>query len=116
MGWQDTAMTVGSIIFIVALLPTVFSQNKPPISTSLITGFTLGIFAVSFGSLDLWYSCITESIVAILWLVIAAQVIHRNHRNVAQDCEVSYIDHPDTKDVFGVEPGREDLRNFSPVH
>ena len=74
---QDIILTVGSAIFIAALLPTVFAPTKPAILTSLITGSTLGVFAVTYFTLDLQYSSITTAISAALWFVIAFQTMRQ---------------------------------------
>jgi hypothetical protein len=72
--WQDGVFTFGALVFIIALIPAVKGPNKPPLSTSLVTGCTLGVFALTFASLDLWYSAATEAAVSALWLVVAVQV------------------------------------------
>jgi len=70
---QDLIISIGQIIFIVALLPTIFNKDKPPIKTSLPTGIILIIIAINFLSLTLYYSFITSLINGIEWLIIAYQ-------------------------------------------
>jgi hypothetical protein len=71
--WQDIVLAIGSLIFALALLPSVFSQHKPALWTSGLTGVVLVIFAVTYASLTLWYATVTTSLAAILWLVLAVQ-------------------------------------------
>jgi hypothetical protein len=46
MHWQDFVFTIGALFFIVALVYSVRSEDKPPTKTSVITGFWLGVFSV----------------------------------------------------------------------
>jgi branched-subunit amino acid ABC-type transport system permease component len=71
--WQDFVLTAGSLVFIAALLPSVFSNNKPAISTSAITGGVLGVFAVTYATLSLWFAAVTTAMSAVLWLFLAIQ-------------------------------------------
>ncbi len=73
MHWQDIVLAAGSFVFAVALIPTVLSKEKPPLSTSLLTGITLLVFAVVYATLSLWLSFFSTCITAALWLTIAAQ-------------------------------------------
>lgn len=73
--WEDYVIAVGAIIFIVALVPSLRGDNKPDLKTSLITGTTLLLFVAANVSLRLWFAAITTLILAVLWLVLAYQVI-----------------------------------------
>jgi hypothetical protein len=63
----------GSIIFAVALIPSVTSKEKPALSTSLPTGVVLLIFALTYVTLSLWFSAASTAATGILWLTMAAQ-------------------------------------------
>ncbi len=73
MHWQDIVLTLGSIVFIIALLPSVLSKNKPAVSTSLSTGIVLAIFAGVYVSLALWFTATTTGVTSAVWLVLAFQ-------------------------------------------
>ncbi len=73
MLWQDIILTGGSIVFIFALLPTIFSDDKPPLASSIPTGAVLFVFAVVYFSLHLWTTGITNLIISSLWFIIAFQ-------------------------------------------
>jgi hypothetical protein len=77
MQWQDVAITAGTIVLLIALLPSVLSKNKPAVSTSLMTGTVLVVFTVVYISLGLWFSAITTGITSILWYVLAMQMLLR---------------------------------------
>ena len=75
MLWQDWVLTVGSAIFAFALLPSISSQHKPALSTSLMTGTVLIIFSLVYLTLSLWFAAVTTSITGGLWLTLAVQKI-----------------------------------------
>ena len=73
MEWQDIILSIGQIVFIIALLPSVFSKDKPALATSVITGITLMIFAFTYATLSLTNAAISAVIVSLLWFVLAIQ-------------------------------------------
>lgn len=73
MIWQDVVLSVGQWIFILALLPSVLGQDKPAFITSLITGSVLGVFAITFSTLALWFSAISTASVSFVWFFLAIQ-------------------------------------------
>ena len=73
MAWQDYILTIGTILFIIALIPSIFSKDKPALATSLLTGSVLAIFAFVYATLSLWLTTITVSITSITWLILAYQ-------------------------------------------
>lgn len=73
MIWQDFVFTIGSWIFIIALLPAIFGKNKPPTSTSLINGLVLILFSVAYFSLELWLSAASVAILALAWMFLGWQ-------------------------------------------
>lgn len=73
--WRDVIMTVGGVIFFVALVPSVFGDSKPEMLTSLTTAITLTSFVIVYKSLDLHYAFITNSLAALCWWILFFQVI-----------------------------------------
>lgn len=73
MNWQDIIFSIGSWIFIIALIPTVLSKDKPPLSTSLITGSVLAVFVFAYATLDLWMATFSTAGISITWFIIAIQ-------------------------------------------
>lgn len=71
--WQDTVLAVGSLIFAIALIPSIISKDKPAFWTSAINGVVLIFFVITYASLSLWYAVVTTSLSAFLWLVLAFQ-------------------------------------------
>lgn len=93
---QDLIFTAGGVIFIVALLPSVFSEHKPPLSTCLITGSVLAVFAATYLTLDLTFGAVTTAISAAVWFTLAVQQYiiqreaRRQHDQVKRDFEEAY--------------------------
>ena len=72
--WQDYIFTGGSVIFIIALLPSVLSKNKPALATSLTTGTTLFVFGILYATLHLWLTAVLTWAISSLWYTMAVQV------------------------------------------
>ena len=75
--WQDVVLSVGQLIFAVAMIPAIRAKEKPPLITSSMFGLVLATFAVAFSTLSLWFSAVTVAVVSGLWLVIAYQTLQR---------------------------------------
>jgi hypothetical protein len=78
--WQDIVIAIGSLIFAVALIPSILGKNKPAFGTSLMTGSVLVVFTITYASLSLWYATFTTMVTATLWLVLAAQMFPRSKK------------------------------------
>jgi len=85
MLWQDGVLTGGSIIFVIALVPSVMSKDKPALSTSLMTGSVLIVFAFVYLTLSLWFSAVTTAITGMLWFILAAQKFFISKRLIKKD-------------------------------
>jgi Flp pilus assembly protein TadB len=73
MHWQDGVFFIGQIIFVFALIPTIKGKSKPALSSSVITGLILTIFALTYLSLDLWFSAVAATATSASWWVLAYQ-------------------------------------------
>lgn len=73
--WQDLVFSVGSVIFAIALLPSVLGPDKPDSRTSFLTGGILLVYVVAFATLGLWYAALTDAVVAVLWLILWGQKV-----------------------------------------
>ncbi len=71
--WQDYALAVVQIIFCVTLIPMLFAKEKPPLSSSIMTGTALLFGAFLFGTLGLWLASLSQAVVGLQWLTLAAQ-------------------------------------------
>lgn len=73
MPWQDIILTIGNLFLAASLIPSVISSNKPALSTSLLTGSILFMFAVVYATLSLWVSVFATILNVLLWFVLALQ-------------------------------------------
>ncbi len=71
--WQDAVLTVGSLVFALALLPSVLGADKPAAWTSATTAAVLYVFAGVEVTLDLVFTAATTAITACMWAVLLAQ-------------------------------------------
>ena len=68
---------LGGFVLSAALLPTIWSQSKPAVSTCIITGGVLLVFAVVYLSLQLWLAAVATALSAACWLVLPGQLLWR---------------------------------------
>ena len=73
MKWQDFILTGGIIMFIIALIPSVISKNKPAKATCIITASTNLIFAFVYITLGLWLTFSFNLITTTLWAIMIFQ-------------------------------------------
>jgi hypothetical protein len=82
--WQDYVISVGSFFFIVALIPSIISKDKPSLLTSVTTALILFIFSMTYVSLSLWFAATTTAGTSICWSILAMQkyrqkLVESNH-------------------------------------
>ena len=80
MHWQDIVLSIGQWIFVIALLPSVFGKDKPALSSSLLTGGVLALFAFVYSTLGLWSSVLATSAVSLTWLILAWQKFSKDKK------------------------------------
>lgn len=68
MTWQDQVIAMTQVLFVLALLPSLQSENKPDWLTSLAT--TVGMFAIActYATLSLWFSAGVALVAAALFI------------------------------------------------
>lgn len=71
--WQDYVIGIGAFFFIVTLIPSILSSNKPDIKTSVPTALILYIFTFSYITLGLWLAALTTFGTAFAWSILAFQ-------------------------------------------
>lgn len=80
--WQDYLLTFVQISFCVTLIPMLFAKEKPPLLSSITTGFALIVSAVVFLTLNLWLAALLQGIVGCQWLALAYQRMHKNKLSI----------------------------------
>ena len=73
MQWQDLVITIGQIIFSIALIPIVLSKDKPALVSSLVTGIVLCVYALTYITIQFWFGALMTTITGAIWLLLAYQ-------------------------------------------
>ena len=84
MHWQQTVLALGQVVFIVALLPSVFSSDKPEIWTSIITGAVALSIAVTYTTMSLPVAAVSAFFNFVFWSVLALQKYRQLKRKAAR--------------------------------
>lgn len=78
--WQDIVFAVAAWGLNLSILPTLRSQNKPPLLTSVGYGICVTVMGVALISVPLWFSGVTNIIGGILWGVVATKTVRDQER------------------------------------
>lgn len=73
MIWQDIVLGFGGFVFSIALVPSIISQEKPALGTSLSTAAVLTAFVVTYITLHLWFASLSTALTMIAWYILAVQ-------------------------------------------
>ena len=77
MHWQQTVLALGQVVFIAALLPSVFSKDKPEIWTSIITGLVALSIAITYITMNLPVAAVSAFFNFVFWSVLALQKLRQ---------------------------------------
>jgi predicted branched-subunit amino acid permease len=78
MHWQDLALAVGAIFFIIVLIPTLVSKTeKPALWTSVGNSVVLAMMASVYFSLSLWFAAVTTIGSFLCWVILTVQTLRR---------------------------------------
>ena len=75
MSWQDIVLAAGAWVFVIALIPAIRAEEKPPVSTSLMTGGVLTVYVVCMFTLGLVLSAVSTGLTATCWWILMVQRI-----------------------------------------
>jgi hypothetical protein len=70
---NDLIFTAGSFVFLIALMPSIFTENKPNTKTSLTTSIILFVFTYNYIDLNLYFSAAVGFLTGVAWLVLYFQ-------------------------------------------
>lgn len=73
MQWQEIVFFIGQMLFNIALLPSIFSKDKPALATSLLTSSVIAIYIFLYTTLSLWLTAVSVATTGALWAVLAYQ-------------------------------------------
>ncbi len=71
--WQDTVIAICQLAFLPSMIPTIISNDKPALSTSLMNAVIVSVITLTFVTLKLWFSVLTGTLTALIWSVLAYQ-------------------------------------------
>lgn len=74
MKWQDKVFSVGEVVFLTGLIPSLLSNQKPAWTTSIATAIMLYAFMVVHASYKLWVTFSLTFVTATIWLALGLQV------------------------------------------
>ena len=74
----DQIFSIGSLIFTLSLIPSVWSEHKPSFWTSFLTGSVLALFGVTYLAMYLYWSAGVTFITSALWYTLAIQKYHEH--------------------------------------
>lgn len=80
MHWQQMVLAIGQAVFIAALLPSVFSKDKPEIWTSIITGLVALSIAITYVTMSLPVAAFSAFFNFVFWSVLALQKLRQIQR------------------------------------
>jgi len=75
MRWQDTVISIAQLCFVLAMLPSIRSNDKPAAATSIMNVVLVCTIAASLLSLKLWFSAVTALAIAATWALLAVQKV-----------------------------------------
>lgn len=81
MTWQSIVLALGQILFIVALLPSILTKDKPEIWTSVLTGTVALSIAVTYLTLHIELASAMAFLNFVAWGVLAIQKLRQPHRS-----------------------------------
>lgn len=107
MTWQDAVLSLCSLIFIIALVPSLRSASKPHVKSCVLTGIPMLAITTVYVSLGLWFSALTAAITAGMWFALAAQQLSwRRARSADQPARAEVVEMSallDTTDLSRLE-------------
>ena len=73
MKWQQIVLALGQIVFIIALIPSLVSKDKPEIWTSIITALVALSISITYFSMSIPIAAISALLNFIFWSILAFQ-------------------------------------------
>ncbi len=73
MVWQDFVISGAQLVAVFSLIPSIISDDKPALATSLMSFAIMMVIASCMLSLGMWFSCLTGYSIALAWLILVVQ-------------------------------------------
>src|SRR4051794_35312814 len=73
MQWQDWVFSVGGFLILASLIPTLRGEQKPALTTGVMSFVLVAIFACTMATLGLWLSAFANALISLSWGTLALQ-------------------------------------------
>ena len=73
MQWQDWVFSLGGFLILASLVPTLRGEQKPALTTGIMSFVLVAIFACTMVTLGLWLSAFANALISLSWGVLAFQ-------------------------------------------
>jgi hypothetical protein len=78
MTWQNIVLSIGVLVFVIALIPALRTMQKPPVQTSILYAVIVMGFTVVDVSFKLYLAAVLTFVNALQWLALAVQARRRH--------------------------------------
>lgn len=73
MTWQEIVLALGQILFLIALIPSMVTDDKPEIYTSLMTGAVALSISITYLTLHIKLASVMAFLNFVAWSILAIQ-------------------------------------------
>jgi hypothetical protein len=108
VSWQDWVLAASGLILGASLIPTIRGDDKPALSTGILTTTVIIVVSITMATMGLWLATATNMLIVAGWATITAQKyrqVKREWRSVLVELEEEI-----TSGVQEDEPKPEDAR------
>lgn len=79
--WQDWVIMAVQVVFAISLLPTIFHPDqKPTLSTAVMTVGCIILLSLVYATLHLWFATFMALVNAALWTTLGLQRFRLNQK------------------------------------
>jgi uncharacterized membrane protein YqgA involved in biofilm formation len=89
MQWQDWVFSIGGFLILMSLIPTLRGEQKPALTTGVMSFVLVAIFACTMATLGLWFSAFANALISICWGTLALQRYQADQREKAHHLTVA---------------------------
>lgn len=75
--WQDYVFFIVQLILALALLPSIYSKDKPNFKSSILMSICLLVITFTNLTLNLWFGALGAFANVVMWTILAFQKLHK---------------------------------------
>lgn len=80
MTWQEIVLALGQILFLIALIPSIVTKDKPEIWTSVMTGAVALSISITYLTLHIKLAAVMAFLNFVAWGILAIQKLRQPKR------------------------------------